>query len=189
MGTLLIILLGTVLIQGSSIAGQRVTAIAARGVFADEFRTATFTLITLSLASMFGFVVTHELLQPLQLHWLTTPIIVAGVAVIFFIARAALEKIPGAIRWPDLLAHLTSQCAMLGLALYSSTQLEKVSEALLYGVGAAVMLALLSASFAALRERIDAADVPIAFRGIPLALITAGFMALALMGFAGMVQQ
>jgi electron transport complex protein RnfA len=78
---------------------------------------------------------------------------------------------------------------MLGLALYSATQLETIAQALLYGFGAAVMLALLSASFAALRERIDAADVPIAFRGIPLALITAGFMALALMGFAGMVQQ
>jgi Na+-translocating ferredoxin:NAD+ oxidoreductase subunit A len=189
MGTLLIILLGTVLIQGSTITGQQVIAITARGSFADEFRTASFTLITLSLASVFGFVVTHQLLQPLHLSWLTTPAIVAGIAVIFLAARAVLENIPGAIRWPDLLAHLTSQCAMLGLALYSATTLETVGEALTYGLGAAVMLALLSASFAALRERIEAADVPIAFRGIPLALITAGFMALALMGFAGMVHQ
>jgi electron transport complex protein RnfA len=115
--------------------------------------------------------------------------VVAGIAVIFLAARAVLENIPGAIRWPDLLAHLTSQCAMLGLALYSATTLETVGEALTYGLGAAVMLALLSASFSALRERVEAADVPMAFRGIPLALITAGFMALALMGFAGMVHQ
>jgi len=189
MGTLLIILLGTMLIQGSSIAGQQVVAVHARGVFTDEFRTASFTLITLTLASLFGFVVTHQLLQPLQLRWLGTPIIVAGIAVIFFIARALLESIPGAIRWPDLLAHLTAQCAMLGIALYSATALETLEQALLYGVGAALMLALLSASFSALRERIDMADVPVVFRGIPLALITAGFMALALMGFAGMVQQ
>jgi electron transport complex protein RnfA len=189
MGTLLIILLGTVLIQGSSIAGQQASVVRARGVFADELRTASFTLITLTLASVFGFVVTHQLLQPMQLQWLTTPAVVAGVALIFFGARALLENIPGAIRWPDLLAHLTSQCAMLGLALYAATALESIEQALRYGVGAAVMLSLLSATFAALRERIDAADVPIAFRGIPLALITAGFMALALMGFTGMVQQ
>jgi electron transport complex protein RnfA len=188
MGTLLIILLGTVLIQGSSVAGQQ-AQLHARGIFADEFRTASFTLVTLALASTFGFVATHELLQPLHLSWLGTPVIVAGIAIIFFIARAVLENIPGAIRWPDLLAHLTSQCAMLGLALYSATALETLTQALLYGVGAAVMLAVLSASFAALRERLDTADVPIVFRGIPLALITAGFMALALMGFAGMVQQ
>jgi Na+-translocating ferredoxin:NAD+ oxidoreductase subunit A len=189
MGTLLIILLGTVLIQGSAIAGQPLRAVSARGVFADEFRAASFTLVTLSLASVYGFVITHEVLQPLQLYWLTTPVIVVGVAIIFMLARALLENIPGAIRWPDLLAHLTSQCAMLGLALYSATQLETIHQALLYGSGAATMLALLSASFAALRERMESADIPMAFRGIPLALITAGFMALALMGFAGMVQQ
>jgi electron transport complex protein RnfA len=77
---------------------------------------------------------------------------------------------------------------MLGLALFSATALETVSEALLYGLGAALILAVLSASFLALRERIDVADVPMIFRGIPIALITAGFMALALMCFAGMVR-
>lgn len=187
MGTLLIILLGTVLIQGSAIAGERAGIVAARGVFADEFRTAIFTLVTLSLASMFGFAITHAVLQPLQLNWLTTPAVMTGVAIVFLLARRILEKVPGAIRWPDLLAHLTTQCAMLGMALYSATTLETLGEAFTYGLGAALMLALLSASFAALRERIDAADVPIAFRGVPLALITAGFMALALMGFVGMV--
>jgi electron transport complex protein RnfA len=186
MGTLLIILLSTVLIQGSTIAGRHSNA-TARGVFTDEFRTAAFTLITLCLSSTFGFAITHSVLQPLQLNWLTTPVVVAGVAVIFLVSRAALEKVPGAIRWPDLLAHLTTQCAMLGMALYSATILETLGEAFAYGLGAALMLALLSASFAALRERIDAADVPMVFRGIPLALMTAGFMALALLGFVGMV--
>ncbi len=186
MNTLLIILLSTVLIQGSTIAGQRIDA-TARGVFTDEFRTAIFTLITLCVASMFGFIITHSVLQPLQLNWLTTPAVVAGVAVIFLVSRAVLEKVPGAIRWPDLLVHLTTQCAMLGMALYSATTLETLGEAFVYGLGAALVLALLSASFAALRERVDVGDVPVVFRGVPLALITAGFMALALLGFVGMV--
>lgn len=189
MATLLIILLSTVLIQGSAIAVGRLTSqVAARGVFADEFRTASFTLITLSLASVFGFGIKHSVLLPLQLDYLQTPVLLAGIALIFLATRAALDKIPGAIRWPDLLAHLTTQCAMLGLALFSATALATVGEALSYGLGAALLLALLSAIFAALRERIDTADVPVAFRGIPIALITAGFMALALMGFVGMVR-
>ncbi len=189
MATLLIILLGTVLIQGSAIVVDGLTAHStARGVFADEFRTASFTLITLTLASLFGFGITHAVLQPLQLNYLQMPALLCGIGVIFLGARAALANAPGAIRWPDLLAHLTTQCAMLGMALFSATTLETIGEALAYGLGAAVMLAVLSATFAALHERVDAADVPIIFRGIPVALITAGFMALALMGFAGMVR-
>lgn len=189
MTTLLIILLGTMLIQGSAIAvNQRITHAAARGVLVDEFRTASFTLITLTLASLFGFGFTHAVLQPLQLSYLQLPALIGGIALIFLGTRALLTNVAGAVRWPDLLAHLTTQCAMLGLALFSATALETLSEALLYGMGAALMLAALSASFSALREHIDMADVPMIFRGIPLALITAGFMALALMGFVGMVR-
>jgi electron transport complex protein RnfA len=189
MATLLIILLGTVLIQGSAIAvGQLATQPAARGVFVDEFRTAIFTLVTLTLASLLGLVTTRFILRPLQLNYLQTPILLIGVGLIFVATRAALEAIPGAIRWPDMLAHLTTQCAMLGMALFSATSLETMAEACAYGIGAAVVLALLSAAFAAMRERLDAADIPVAFRGIPIALITAGFMALALMGFVGMVR-
>lgn len=189
MTTLLIILLGTMLIQGSAIAvDQLATPSTARGVFADEFRTASFTLITLTLASLFGFGVTHAVLQPWQLGYLQMPALICGIALIFVGTRALLTNVAGAVRWPDLLAHLTTQCAMLGLALFSATALETVGEALLYGLGAALILAILSASFLALRERIDVGDVPMIFRGIPIALITAGFMALALMGFAGMVR-
>ena len=189
MSTLLILLLGTMLIQGSAIAvSQPATPHRARGVFADEFRTASFTVITLTLASLYGFVVTHSVLQPLTLAWLQMPVMLGGIALIFVGTRAALGHLPGAVRWPNLLVHLTHQCAMLGLALFSSLSLETAGETLLYGLGAALALAVLSACFFALRERIDAADVPMIFRGIPIALITAGFMALALMGFAGMVR-
>lgn len=189
MATLLIILLGTVLIQSSSVAaGGLMRHGPARGVFADEFRTASFTIVTLSLAAVFGFGITHKVLMPLQAAHLQMPVLLAGMALIFLGARAALQKVSGAIRWPDLLAHLTTQCAMLGMALFSATALETFAEALGYGLGAALMLALLGACFMALRERVDAAPVPLVFRGIPIALITAGFMALALMGFAGMVR-
>lgn len=187
MTTLLIILLGTMLIQGSAIAGQAAVSRAARGVFADELRSAGFTIISLTLSSLFGFVITHAVLQPLQLGYLQTPALLGGVALIFLGTRAALSHVPGAVRWPDMLAHITTQCAMLGLALFSATALETIGEAFAYGLGAALALAMLSASFMALRDRIDA-NVPMIFRGIPIALITVGFMALALLGFVGMVR-
>lgn len=188
MATLIIILLSTVLIQGSAIAvGPLAAGVSARGVFADEFRTALFTLLSLTLASLLGVLMARQLLPPLQLQYLLTPALLLGVALIYTGTRAVLEK-TGALRGPELLTQLTTQCAMLGMALFSAGALESVGEALGYGVGAAALLALLGASFAALRERIDAADTPMVFRGIPIALITAGFMALALMGFAGMIR-
>jgi electron transport complex protein RnfA len=188
MTSLLIILLGTVLIQGSAIAvGKLAQAGAARGVFADEFRTASFTLMTLTLASLLGYTL-NQTLNATQLGYLRTPALLLGLALIFVVSRIALEKIPGAVRWPDFIEHLSNQCAMLGMALYSAFYIETTGEALGYGFCAAVVLAMLSASFNALRQRVDAADVPHVFRGIPIALITAGFMALGLLGFAGMVR-
>lgn len=188
MASLLIILLSAMLIQGSAITVGQLTQVAgARGNLANEFRSASFTLTTLSAASLYGFAIKHAVLLPLQMAYLLTPALLLGVATIFIATRAALANVPGMIQWPAVLMHLTNQCAMLGIALFSATALETYAQALGYGVGAALTLILMNASFTALRERIDAANVPIAFRGIPIALITAGFMALALMGFVGLV--
>ncbi len=187
MTSLLIILLATVLIQSSAIAvGRLVPVTSARGVMADEFRTAAFTLLTLTLASLLG----HELQQRLALPYLylRTPLLLLGLALVFVFSRRLLDRIPGAIRWPDFIEHLSNQCAMLGMALYSAWFLHSTGEALAYGFGAALLLAILSATFNALRQRVDDADIPTAFRGIPIALLTAGFMALGLLGFAGMVR-
>ncbi|MFA6699193.1 MAG: Rnf-Nqr domain containing protein, partial [Thiomicrospira sp.] len=61
-------------------------------------------------------------------------------------------------------------------------------ESAFYGFGAAVGFTLVMVMFAAIRERVDAGDVPTPFKGAPIALITAGLMSLAFMGFGGMVQ-
>jgi Na+-translocating ferredoxin:NAD+ oxidoreductase subunit A len=186
MTALLIILLGTVLIQGSAIATHAAPHATARGVFADEFRTAAFTLLTLTLASLCGFLL-ERVLGLTRYDFLLTPLLLVCLLLIFMASRAVLEHIPGAIRWPDFMMHLSNQCAMLGMALYSAAHVDSWQGAIGYGLGAALLLAVLSATFNALRQRIDEADVPVVFRGIPIALIAAGFMALGLLGFAGMV--
>jgi electron transport complex protein RnfA len=188
MATLLFILLGTVLIQGSALAAGRLNQQhTARGVFADEFRTACFTLLTLSAASLAGYAL-QQLLMPQQLDYLLTPVLLLVLALIFITSRRLLEKFPGFIRWPNFIVHLSNQCAMLGMALFCARHAQGYGDALSFGVGAALMLAILGSSFTALRARINGADVPMVFRGIPIAMITAGFMALALLGFTGMVR-
>ena len=83
---------------------------------------------------------------------------------------------------------ITTNCAVLGVALLNVQIGHGFIESALYGFGAAVGFSLVLVLFSTLRERLVAADVPAAFQGVPIALITAGLMALAFMGFAGMVR-
>ena len=80
---------------------------------------------------------------------------------------------------------VASNCAVLGVALLSSTASRSFVATLFYGAGAALGFGLALVLFAGLRERLAAADVPVAFRGAPILFVTAGILSLAFMGFAG----
>jgi electron transport complex protein RnfA len=81
---------------------------------------------------------------------------------------------------------ITTNCAVLGVALLNVQGQRGLLESLVYGAGAGAGFGLALLLFAALRERLEACDLPAAFRGAPIALVTAGLMALAFMGFAGL---
>ena len=83
---------------------------------------------------------------------------------------------------------ITTNCAVLGVALLNIQANNGFVESALYGFGAAVGFSLVMVLFAAMRERIAAADVPLYFQGAAIALITAGLMSLAFMGFSGLVR-
>jgi electron transport complex protein RnfA len=81
---------------------------------------------------------------------------------------------------------ITTNCAVLGIALLNVQQSRTFVEALAYGLGGGLGFSLVIALFAGLKERTDTGDVPAAFKGPAISLITAAFMALGFMGFAGM---
>jgi len=83
---------------------------------------------------------------------------------------------------------ITTNCAVLGVALLNVQEGHDFIESALYGFGAAVGFSLVLALFAAVRERVAAADVPAPFQGTAIALMTAGIMSLAFMGFSGLVK-
>jgi len=84
---------------------------------------------------------------------------------------------------------ITSNCAVLGVALLNVRQTDATfMSSLTYGLGAALGFSLVLILFAAMRERIAVADVPEAFRGPSIGLITAGLMSLAFMGFSGLIK-
>jgi electron transport complex protein RnfA len=82
---------------------------------------------------------------------------------------------------------ITTNCAVLGVALLNVQEQHNLVESMLYGFGSAAGFTLVLALFAGLRERLRLAAVPAAFNGAPIAFLTAGFLSLAFMGFAGLV--
>lgn len=82
---------------------------------------------------------------------------------------------------------IATNCAVLGVALQNVAVDKTYGEALVYGVGSAVGYAFIIIVFAAIRIRLDSANLPKAVKGLPIAFITASLMALAFMGLGGMI--
>ncbi len=83
---------------------------------------------------------------------------------------------------------ITTNCAVLGVPLLNVSMKHNLLESLVYGFGSAVGFSLILILFAAMRERMEGADIPESFKGAPTAFVTAGLMSLAFMGFAGLVK-
>ena len=83
---------------------------------------------------------------------------------------------------------ITTNCAVLGVPLISVREQQSFLQALLFGFGSAIGFVLIMVIFAGLRERLALAQVPKAFAGPPVALVTAGLLALTFLGFGGLVK-
>ncbi len=148
---------------------------------------AVATAFVLTLASVCSYLLHTYLLEPFGLQYLRTLsfILVIAVAVQFtelVIRRTSplLYRVLGIF-----LPLITTNCAVLGVALLNVQAGHGLFGSALYGFGAAAGFGLVLVLFAAMRERLAAAEVPLAFRGPAIGLISAGMMALAFMGFSG----
>lgn len=83
---------------------------------------------------------------------------------------------------------ITTNCAVLGIPLLNVQENHNFVESLFFGLGGALGFSLVLVLFAAMRERLEAADVPAPFKGTSIAMITAGLMSLAFMGFSGLIK-
>ena len=146
------------------------------------------TLFVLTLASGMSHLAWHWVLEPLGLGYLRTLVFILLIA-------ATVQATEMLVRATSPLLHellgvflplITTNCAVLGVALLNLDRGHGFLEALVYGASAGAGFGLALLAFAGLRERLETADLPHAFRGAPIALVTAGLMALAFMGFGGL---
>ncbi|MCL4792054.1 MAG: electron transport complex subunit RsxA [Gammaproteobacteria bacterium] len=152
----------------------------------------------MSLATGFVLTVTAGLSYLLD-HWVLLPLDLGYLRIISFILLIAgtVQLAELVIRRRHALLHrllgmylplITTNCAVLGVALLNTGTAASLAEALATGLGAGLGFALVMLLFASLRERLESSEVPHAFRGPAIALVTAGMMSLAFLGFAGLIR-
>ncbi|MGB0513698.1 MAG: electron transport complex subunit RsxA [Wenzhouxiangellaceae bacterium] len=145
------------------------------------------TAFVLTLASCASYMLTAGLLEPLGLEYLRIVAFIVVIAGLVQLTELAMRhSAPMLHRVLGIyLPLITSNCAVLGVALLNVREQHSLVESALYGFGAALGFGMVLILLAAARTRLAMADVPESFRGAPIGLITAGLMALAFMGFFG----
>ena len=149
---------------------------------------AAATTFVLTLASALSFLVEQYLLQPLGLDYLriiSFIVIIAGLVQFSeIVMRATQPLLHQALG--IFIPLITTNCAVLGVALLNVRQAHSFVDSIFFGLGAALGFSLLLILFSAMRERLEHADIPQPFRGASVNMMTAGIVSLAFLGFTGM---
>lgn len=148
------------------------------------------TTFVLTLSAISSYLINQYLLVPLDLEYLRTITFILVIAAVVQFTEMVVHK-TSPLLYQVLgifLPLITTNCAVLGVALLNTQQQHGFLHSAVFGFGAAVGFSLVLILFAAMRERVAAADVPEPFKGSAIALVTAGLMSLAFMGFSGLVK-
>ena len=142
----------------------------------------------MGLASAVTWLVDTLLLEPLGLEYMQTVAFILVIASLVQLIEMFLQKSVPALYTAlgVYLPLITTNCAVLGVAQANITSGYNLIESITYGITGGLGFLLAIVLFASIRERLEFADSPKCFEGFPLALVTAGLMALAFMGFSGL---
>lgn len=148
------------------------------------------TTFVITLAAGASWMLENWLLAPLGLSYLRILTFILVIAAVVQFTEMVIRKMsPGLYQALGIyLPLITTNCAVLGVPLLNTSLKHNFVESLVFGFGSAVGFSLVLILFAAIRERMEAADIPEFFKGAPIAFITAGLMSLAFMGFSGLVK-
>ncbi len=146
------------------------------------------TTFVLTLSAILSYIINTWILVPFDIEFLRTIAFIVSIAAVVNLTEMYVHKTSPVLYnvLGIFLPLITTNCAVLGIALLNVQEQHTLLESGFYGFGAALGFSMVLILFAALRERIDAADVPKPFQGSAIALITAGLMSLAFLGFGGL---
>ena len=143
----------------------------------------------MAIASVVAWLLQTYLLVPFGIEYMQTIVFILVIAALVQMVEIILKKVSPALYQAlgIFLPLITTNCAVLGVAILMSQKEFSLLQGVVYSVSSALGFALALVLFAGIRERLDFEEVPAAFRGVPIALVTAGILAMAFMGFSGLV--
>ena len=146
------------------------------------------TTFVLTLAAVASWLLERLLLGPLDLRFLRILTFILVIAAVVQFTEMAVRKISPTLYQVlgVFLPLITTNCAVLGVALLNIQEQHSFLESVVYGFGSALGFTLVMLIFAGMRERLALLQVPAAFAGTPIAFVAAGLLSLAFMGFAGL---
>ena len=152
----------------------------------------------MALATCVTYLLQNYVLVPLGIEYLQTVCFILVIAGLVQMVEIIIKKISPSLYQAlgIFLPLITTNCAVLGVALMvvqksftfgGETHMLNLGESVVFAIASAIGFGLAIILFAGIREQLELSDVPKSFRGVPIALIVAGIMAMAFMGFSGMV--
>ena len=190
MSALLLILLSAVLVCYYAPTIPALNPFISADHFDGVTGVAIATAATLIVVSPLSYLIEHNLLAPRGLEQLRTLVFVVIVMVVAQLAATLLRVSKRWIPVPHaFLLLMTCNSAVLGVAFLNATRARSLGDSLLLGIGTGVAFATLLLMFTALQQRLRYAPLPAMFRDAPVALVSVGLMALACMGFTGLIRE
>jgi len=146
-------------------------------------------LFVMTLATIVTWLIYHYVLVPFEITFLQTISFILVIASLVQMVEIILKKISPPLYQAlgIFLPLITTNCAVMGVALLTMSKEFNLLEGVVFAIANAIGFGLAMVLFAGLREHLDLMDVPKGMRGVPIALVAAGILALAFMGFAGLV--
>ena len=143
----------------------------------------------MALSSLVTWLIQTYILVPLGIEYMQTIVFILVIAALVQMVEIVLKKVSPSLYQAlgIFLPLITTNCAVLGVAILMIQKEFSLLQGVVYNVATAVGFALALVIFAGLRERIEFEEAPKAFQGVPIALITASILAMAFMGFSGLV--
>lgn len=143
----------------------------------------------ITIASVVTYFIQLYLLNTLGLQYLQTIVFILVIATLVQFVEMVLKKMS-----PNLYSALgvflpliTTNCVVLGVAIANITEGFNLVETVASAIGSSIGFVIAIVLLASIREKLELADVPLSFRGVPIALVAIGLMAMAFFGFAGLV--
>ncbi len=155
----------------------------------SAFSMGLATTFVMTITAIVTWLIYHLLLVPYNLEFLQYVSFILVIASLVQFVEMFIKKVSQPLyrALGIFLPLITTNCAILGLALFMVLKDYSFVEGVVYGVGAGAGFTLAITIMAGIREELDLADVPKPFQGAPITLIVAGLLALAFMGFSGLI--